>query len=101
MSWAAEEFETLDLGDARLNLRAVLLAVLKRPLVDHQRVPRQGRAPLIAQRRQSFLARRQMIAVKDAQEPPREARLSLQLCHHRRQTGGAAPARAARPAPCD
>ena len=26
MSWAAEEFETLDLGDARLNRRAVLLA---------------------------------------------------------------------------
>ncbi len=27
MSWAAEEFETVDLGDARLNRRAVLLAV--------------------------------------------------------------------------
>ena len=26
MSWAAQEFETLDLGDARLNRRAVLLA---------------------------------------------------------------------------
>ena len=26
MSWAAQEFETLDLGDARLNKRAVLLA---------------------------------------------------------------------------
>ena len=26
MSWAAQEFETLDLGDARLNNRAVLLA---------------------------------------------------------------------------
>jgi Transposase DNA-binding len=26
VSWAAEEFETLDLGDARLNRRAVLLA---------------------------------------------------------------------------
>ena len=26
MSWAAEEFETLDLGDARLNRRAALLA---------------------------------------------------------------------------
>lgn len=26
MSWAAEEFKTLDLGDARLNKRAVLLA---------------------------------------------------------------------------
>ncbi|MBK5914564.1 transposase, partial [Rhodocyclus purpureus] len=26
MSWAAEEFETLELGDARLNRRAVLLA---------------------------------------------------------------------------
>ncbi|MBK5913856.1 transposase, partial [Rhodocyclus purpureus] len=26
MGWAAEEFETLELGDARLNRRAVLLA---------------------------------------------------------------------------
>lgn len=26
MSWAAEEFKTLDLGDARLDARAVLLA---------------------------------------------------------------------------
>ena len=26
MSWAAQEFETLNLGDARLNKRAVLLA---------------------------------------------------------------------------
>ncbi|WP_461466010.1 IS4/Tn5 family transposase DNA-binding protein [Melaminivora sp.] len=26
MSWATQEFETLDLGDARLNRRAVLLA---------------------------------------------------------------------------
>ena len=26
MSWVAQEFETLDLGDARLNKRAVLLA---------------------------------------------------------------------------
>ena len=26
MSWAAEEFKTIDLGDRRLNKRAVLLA---------------------------------------------------------------------------
>ena len=29
MSWVAQEFETLDLGDARLNKRAVLLAELE------------------------------------------------------------------------
>lgn len=45
-------------------------------VVDHQGVSGQGRAALTAQRRQSFLARGQMVAA--------------QLRHDRRQTGGAA-----------